>query len=146
MINVSKNNILKNSNPQAKWDKYIPEPYKKVAGSMEKEFLNFMITKMNQTIKSDSKNSSAMDYYQGIMNKERSSIMAKNNGGLGIQKLILDQIYPSHLRNNVTFKYFKRSQEKMNPQQVIKKYQVNGDIEKTKGPNNLIIKKEIRNE
>ena len=63
-----------------------------------------------------------------------------------MSKLILDQIYPSHLRNNVTFKYFKRSQEKMNPQQVIKKYQVNGDIEKTKGPNNLIIKKEIRNE
>ena len=92
------------------------------------------------------KNSSAMDYYQGIMNKERSSIMAKNNGGVGIQKLILDQIYPSHLRNKVTYEYFKRSQEKNNPQQVIKKYQANEDIEKTKKINNLIIKKEIKNE
>jgi Rod binding domain-containing protein len=62
-------------------------------------------------INKDSKDSSAMDYYQGMINKERSSIMAKNNGGVGIQKLILDQIYPSHLRNNVTFEYFKRTQE-----------------------------------
>ena len=146
MINLNKNIILNNNNSQTGWDKYIPKPYKKVAGSMEKECLNFMISKMNQTVKSDTKNSSAMDYYQGIMNKERSSIMAKNNGGVGIQKLILDQIYPSHLRNKVTYEYFKRSQEKNNPQQVIKKYKANEDIEKEKKINNLILKKEIKNE
>jgi Rod binding domain-containing protein len=135
--NIEKNSspipIQQQKNSDQRWDKYIPDPYKKVASAMEKQFLNFMISKMNQTIKKNDKNSSAMDYYQGLLTQERSSIMANNNGGVGIKKLILDQIYPNHFRNKITLNHFQRSQ---NPKQVIKKYQ---EI-------NSIKKKEIKNE
>jgi Rod binding domain-containing protein len=138
--NIEKNSspipIQSKKNSDQRWDKYIPDPYKKVASAMEKQFLNFMISKMNQTIKKNDKNSSAMDYYQGLLTQERSSIMANNNGGVGIKKLILDQIYPNHFRNKITLNHFQRSQEQKNPKQVIKKYQ---EI-------NSIKKKEIKNE
>ena len=148
--NVEKNSspkpieLKKNSNQR--WDQYIPDPYKKVASAMEKQFLNVMISKMNQTIKKNDKNSSSMDYYQGLLTQERSSIMANNNGGVGIKKLILDQIYPNHFRNKITFNHFQKSQEQKTPKQAIKKYQEINSIKKTDTPNNINIKKEIKNE
>ena len=103
--------------------KFIPDPYKKVASSMETQFLNFMISKMKNTINQNTPESSAVEYYNGLINKERSNIMAKNNGGLGIQKLILNQIYPPHLRNKASYEYFmKNLQPNNNQKQKIQKY------------------------
>ena len=50
--------------------KFIPDPYKKVASSMETQFLNFMISKMKNTINQNTPDSSAVEYYNGLINKE----------------------------------------------------------------------------
>ena len=108
--------------------KFIPDPYKKVASSMETQFLNFMISKMKNTINKNNPESSAVEYYNGLINKERSDIMAKNNGGLGIQKLILNQIYPPHLRNKASYEYFMKNLQPNANKQKIQKY--SPDVEK----------------
>ena len=108
--------------------KFIPDPYKKVASSMETQFLNFMISKMKNTINKNNPESSAIEYYNGLINKERSDIMAKNNGGLGIQKLILNQIYPPHLRNKASYEYFMKNLQPNANKQKIQKY--SPDVEK----------------
>jgi len=124
-IKIIKENKIKNDS------KYIPDPYKKVASSMETQFLNFMISKMKKTIDQEKPESSALEYYNGLINKERSNIMAENNGGLGIQKLILNQIYPSHLRNKASYEYFmKQLKPNLNKQQ-IQKYSSNTDRNQT---------------
>ena len=105
--------------------KFIPDPYKKVASSMETQFLNFMISKMKNTIDKNNPESSAVEYYNGLINKERSDIMSKNNGGLGIQKLILNQIYPSHLRNKASYEYFMKNLQPNANKQKIQKYSSN---------------------
>ena len=120
-IRKNKPNIVKNDS------KFIPDPYKKVASSMETQFLNFMISKMKNTIHQETPESSALEYYNGLINKERSDIMAKNNGGLGIQKLILNQIYPSHLRNKASYEYFMKNLQPNMIKQKIQKYQSNND-------------------
>ncbi|MBG07567.1 MAG: hypothetical protein CME68_02340 [Halobacteriovoraceae bacterium] len=125
--------------------KFIPDPYKKVASSMETQFLNFMISKMKNTINKNNPESSAVEYYNGLINKERSNIMAKNNGGLGIQKLILNQIYPPHLRNKASYEYFMKNLQPNANKQKIQKY--SPDVEKkqqiTKADN---IQKDNKNE
>jgi len=134
-----KQNSIKNDS------KYIPEPYKKVASSMETQFLNFMISKMKNTINQNTPDSSAVEYYNGLINKERSNIMAKNNGGLGIQKLILNQIYPPHLRNKASYEYFMKNLQPNNNRQKIQKY-VSSEEKGQKIIKADITQKEIKNE
>ena len=112
---------------------------------METQFLNFMISKMKKTIDQEKPESSALEYYNGLINKERSNIMAKNNGGLGIQKLILNQIYPSHLRNKASYEYFMKQLQPNIKKQAIKKYESNQDMEKLINKKN-IASKDYKNE
>ena len=64
-IRKVKNNSLRDDS------KFIPDPYKKVASSMETQFLNFMISKMKNTINQNTPESSAVEYYNGLINKDR---------------------------------------------------------------------------
>ena len=135
---------IKSSNTKDN-SKLIPDPYKKVASSMETQFLNFMISKMKNTINQNTPDSSAVEYYNGLINKERSNIMAKNNGGLGIQKLILNQIYPPHLRNKASYEYFMKNLQPNNNRQKIQKY-VSSEEKGQKIIKADITQKEIKNE
>tara|TARA_Y100001954_G_scaffold213304_1_gene241834 strand:- start:6415 stop:6858 length:444 start_codon:yes stop_codon:yes gene_type:complete len=135
---------IKSSNTKDN-SKFIPDPYKKVASSMETQFLNFMISKMKNTINQNTPDSSAVEYYNGLINKERSNIMAKNNGGLGIQKLILNQIYPPHLRNKASYEYFMKNLQPNNNRQKIQKY-VSSEEKGQKIIKADITQKEIKNE
>ena len=138
-IRKIKNNSLRDDS------KFIPDPYKKVASSMETQFLNFMISKMKNTIDQNTPESSAVEYYNGLINKERSDIMAKNNGGLGIQKLILNQIYPSHLRNKASYEYFMKNLQPNANKQKIQKYSPN--LEKSQSITKAdIIQRDNKNE
>ncbi|TDJ09508.1 MAG: hypothetical protein E2O68_00235 [Deltaproteobacteria bacterium] len=73
----------------------IPKAYKEVAEGMERQFLRYMLEKMKDTAKTKNQDS-ATQYYNSLMNAEHARVMAANNGGLGIQKMILKQIYPGY--------------------------------------------------
>ena len=76
---------------------HIPDAYKKVAKGMEQQFVEFMINEMDKTAgKMD--HSMAGKYYRSLLNTERAKIMTEVNGGMGLQDMILDQIYPKNLR------------------------------------------------
>ncbi len=104
-----------------------------------------MAIQMKNTINQNTPDSSAVEYYNGLINKERSNIMAKNNGGLGIQKLILNQIYPPHLRNKASYEYFMKNLQPNNNRQKIQKY-VSSEEKGQKIIKADITQKEIKNE
>ena len=78
--------------------KYIPEKVKDFAKANEKAFAKLMLKEMNKSVSKYSNDASA-DFYQGLLTDEQAQAMVEKNNGLGLQKLILDQIYPEHLRN-----------------------------------------------
>lgn len=96
-------NTLKNSH-KVNDEKYIPDPYKKVATGMEKQFAEFMIQQMRKTT-GEEKGSSAQDYYKGMMDSERAKAMSSGDG-IGLKKMILDQIYPKRLRNKLAYQAY----------------------------------------
>ena len=83
-------------------DKYknIPEPYMKVAQGMESQFTNHLLTEMQKTIHSTTPDSGATKMYKSFLNRERAEMMAKSSTGIGIKDLVLNQIYPQHMRQN----------------------------------------------
>src|SRR5690606_13414436 len=83
---------------QVKDRHFIPEPYKKVAEGMEKQFAEDMLEQMDRSIDRADESSSSMEYYDSVMREQRADSMAKNSN-LGLQKTILDQIYPERMRN-----------------------------------------------
>lgn len=85
--------------------KYIPKQYQNVAESMEAQFAKEMIEQMNQTVDEAPGEDSGMDYYKSLQTQERAKMMAKQNN-LGLQNLILDQIYPKRLRNEMALKQY----------------------------------------
>ena len=100
-INNAYLNLVKSSNKRALSQddvKYIPRPYRDVASGMEKQFAEFMINQMKKTT-GESETGTGMDYYKSLLTTERAKSMTENGGGLGLQKLILDQVYPKKFRN-----------------------------------------------
>jgi Rod binding domain-containing protein len=84
---------------------YIPKQYQEVAESMETQFAEAMIKQMNQTIDETPNEDSGMDYYKSLQTTERAKMMAKQNN-LGLQTVILDQIYPKRMRNEMALKQY----------------------------------------
>jgi Rod binding domain-containing protein len=89
---------------------YIPDPYKKVATGMEKQFAEFMITQMESSTGAKETNSGAK-YYKSLMNSERADMMASKDQGMGLQKVILDQIYPERMRTKLAYNQFLAQQD-----------------------------------
>jgi Rod binding domain-containing protein len=85
--------------------KYIPKQYQEVAESMETQFAETMVKQMNQTVDETPGEDSGMDYYKSLQTAERAKMMAKQNN-LGLQSVILDQIYPKRLRNEMALKQY----------------------------------------
>ena len=80
----------------------IPKQFLEVARGMEKQFADFMVDQMMKTSGSETENQ-AESYYRSLMNSERSDALTKNSGGLGVQDLILDEVYPRKFRNEAAF-------------------------------------------
>lgn len=93
---------------QVKDRHFIPEPYKNVAEGMEKQFADYMLEQMDNSVDRTDESSSASDYYDSVMRDERAGMMAKNSE-LGLQKTILDQIYPERMRNQFAYQRFLNS-------------------------------------
>lgn len=66
---------------------------------METSFTSHMLKEMRKTIPKETPDSSSMDYYNSLLDQERAEIMAKSDSGLGVKKVILDQIVPQHLKH-----------------------------------------------
>lgn len=99
--------------------KNVPKPYLDVAKGMEKQFINYMISQMRNSVKSETPESSAEKYYKGLMDNERSEIMANTANGIGLKDMILDQILPNHLKQQIN--------AKPNALASVKKYQQEAD-------------------
>jgi len=121
----SKGLSIKDSNKVIQDDsRFIPEPYKKVASGMEQEFARFMVEQMEKTVTRENPESQATAYYKSIVNQERAEAMSETGKGLGLKQMILDQIYPKHLRNQLALDNFNAQMNAQNlRQQKIKMYQ-----------------------
>lgn len=85
--------------------KYIPKQFQEVAESMETQFAEAMVKQMNQTVDEAPGDDSGMEYYKSLQTSERAKMMAKQNN-LGLQTVILDQIYPKRLRTEMALKQY----------------------------------------
>jgi Rod binding domain-containing protein len=90
---------------------YVPKDFKKVAGGLEQQFVQYMLQQMNKSIGKGSSEGSAMDYYKDLQNTEQAKTLTNHNNGLGIQELILNQIYPKKFRNPQAMAAFTKDQE-----------------------------------
>ena len=102
----------------------IPEPMKKIAGAMEKQFLQLMLKQMEKTTGSEQEGQ-AMDYYKSLNVDEKAKALMEKNEGLGMQKMILDQIYPESRRTEFAYKNYLRQQDRIkknHPHYGIKSY------------------------
>jgi len=130
---MSYDNISINNRPNIKKSadlpenrQYIPKPYIDGAKSMEKQFAQLMVKEMQKTAGKTS-NNTADNYYRSLLSSQYAEQLGQNRGGLGVQKLLLDQLYPRRLRSKIAFDTYQRMQQQ---QPYSKNQQVT--IEKTK--------------
>lgn len=83
-------------------EQYIPKPYIDLARSMETQFINFMLKQMNKTIGRQEQDQTSK-YYHSLLSEKRAGLMSDHRRGMGIRQLILDQMYPKHLRTENHF-------------------------------------------
>jgi Rod binding domain-containing protein len=85
---------------------YIPKQFKDVAQGMEQQFAQYMLEQMNKSVDTnEAEDSTGMDYYKGLQTTEQAKIMA-NKDNLGLQDMILNQIYPKRLRTEIGLKQY----------------------------------------
>ncbi len=101
--------------PSHEGREYIPEPYKEMARGMEKKFLELMIDQMSKTTQFSESPSTSMNYYQDLLTGERADKMARGHVGMGIQDMILDQIYPKEKRNHLAYQAYLKAVQNQYP-------------------------------
>lgn len=87
---------------------YIPKQYKEVAAGMEQQFVEMLMSQMEKTVDesdNESESGQGMDFYKSLQKSERAKIMTKQNN-LGLQEVILDQIYPKRQRTEIALKQY----------------------------------------
>jgi Rod binding domain-containing protein len=87
---------------QSTYEKYrgAPREYMEIAEGMESQFIGHLLGEMRKTVHTEEPESSATQFYNSLLDQERSQIMAKTDNGIGLKDIILDQIVPAHLKNN----------------------------------------------
>jgi hypothetical protein len=98
--NTINNNISKNPN------QYIPKIVSEIAENAEAQLFKTMFDQMNQSARGEKSLSTSEDFFQSLLNDEQAKLYSQQNNGKGLQKVILDQIYPDHLRNDGYYKAF----------------------------------------
>ena len=91
--------------------KFIPEEFKKIAGQMESQFIEYLFKKMESGQLGEQEESQADKYYKGLLTTERAKIFSDQSQGKSIKSLILDQIYPERYRNPQSYNAFLQSQK-----------------------------------
>lgn len=75
------------------------KPYEEIAEGMETNFTSYMLAEMRKSVPKEGEDTPAMDYYNSLLDSERAQLMAKSDSGLGIKKVILDQIVPQNMKH-----------------------------------------------
>lgn len=75
------------------------KPYEEIAEGMESNFTQYMLAEMRKSVPKEGPDTPAMDYYNSLLDSERAQLMAKSESGLGIKKVILDQIVPQNMKH-----------------------------------------------
>lgn len=75
------------------------KPYEDIAEGMEASFTSHMLAEMRKSIPKEGQDSPSMDYYNSLLDYERAQLMAKSDTGLGVKKVILDQIVPQNMKH-----------------------------------------------
>lgn len=75
------------------------KPYEDIAEGMETNFTTYMLQEMRKSVPKEGPETPAMDYYNSLLDNERAQLMAKSDTGLGVKKVILDQIVPQHMKH-----------------------------------------------
>lgn len=75
------------------------KPYVDLAEGMETQFASHMIEQMRKTVPRENEPSSAQQYYESLMDHEYAQALAKSDTGIGIKRVVLDQILPAHLKD-----------------------------------------------
>jgi Rod binding domain-containing protein len=78
------------------------KPYEEIAEGMETSFTSYMLAEMRKSVPKEGQDTPAMDYYNSLLDSERAQLMAKSDSGLGIKKVILDQIVPQNMKHYLT--------------------------------------------
>lgn len=105
-VNPEKKAVGLNQKPKVDDTQYVPQQFKDVAKSMEEQFVQIMLDQMEKTVdSSEATDGAGMDFYKSLEKSERAKIMTAQNN-LGLQGLVLDQIYPKRLRNEMAMKHY----------------------------------------
>lgn len=94
--------------------KFIPEPFKAVARGMEEQFAELMLNEMNKTVEQSSVGAgdeAGMDFYKSLQKSEQAKLISAKDI-LGLQKIILDQIYPKSMRNKVALDHYHKQNDR----------------------------------
>ena len=83
----------------------VPDAYKAIASGMEKQFIKYMVEEMDKTISRSEQQSSSEEYYNSLLQNEFANKISQSDS-LGIQDIILDQIYPRNQRNSFNYNNF----------------------------------------
>ncbi len=75
------------------------KPYEEIAEGMETSFTSHMLAEMRKSVPKEGTDSPSMDYYNSLLDYERAQIMAQSESGLGVKKIILDQIVPQNMKH-----------------------------------------------
>ena len=89
---------------------FIPTKYKEVAAGMEQQFVEMMIDQMGKTVDESTpeEGGMGMDYYKSLQKSERAKAMTLQNN-LGLQDMILNQIYPKRMRTEMALKQYENA-------------------------------------
>lgn len=77
------------------------KPYEEIAEGMEANFSSHLLAEMRKTVPKESPDSSATEYYNSLLDFERAQLMARSDSGLGIKKVVLEQIVPQHMKHYI---------------------------------------------
>ena len=84
------------------------KPYEEIAEGMETSFTSYLLQQMRKTVPKEGEDTPAMDYYNSLLDYERAQTMAKSDSGLGVKKVILNQIVPENMKQ-----YLKNSHQEV---------------------------------
>ncbi len=90
-------------------EKYIPEEIKGAAQGLEAQFNELMVKEMTKSLNSGVQ-STAGNFYNGLLTSERAKALVHEDSQ--IQKLILDEIYPKHMRNSQNYQNYLANKNK----------------------------------
>jgi Rod binding domain-containing protein len=99
-------------NPHQKIDqKKVPDYVKTFAKNMERQFLDYMIDKMDSAGVATEQSNAAKSYYKSLLRSERADLMSKVRNGIGIQDMIINDFMKKYHQPELAIKNYQQKGE-----------------------------------